>query len=269
MAQRPDALTQGLASFMGQFGNQFANQRNQADAEAMRGREREARMEDQNTLLGKQQGFSRENMAIQEGNRRRTEALGLYNKIATDIGAFAEKDPNKQNILLQRAEDIMRENYSPAYKYLVTEIGKKNQATAPPAPPPAQDGMTGAFNRILFGEDSGQMPVDSLGSAFPRTMGAYKEGGMVGGGAGLMQNLPMDVMGGTAEMIGNTMGLGKPKVMRPMPPQMPQQAPPMPMQPPMMPTPGPQMPAPMRPTSTPSMAPRLMKSPKAKLRKKL
>lgn len=266
MRQQPDSLTQGLASFMGQFGNQFANQRNQADAEAMRGREREGRMEDQTTLMGKQQGFSRENMGIQEGNRRRTEALGLYNKIATDIGAFAEKDPAKQNLLLKRAEDIMREHYSPAYKYLVTEMGKKTEEPPPPTPP-NQGGPMDAVGNFFWKSDA--PPVnDSFGSTFPRSMDAFKQG-MIPGVLNQPGTAIGDIVSGTGEMIGNTMGIGTPKVMRPMPPQMPQQAPSMPMQPPMMPTPGPQMPAPMRPTSAPSMAPRLMKSPKAKLRKKL
>lgn len=267
MAQ-PDSLTQGLAAFMGGIGGQVQGAENRSNAEDMQNRARAANAADRMTAMKQQEGFQKSELDSRTNEARRTQALGLYQGIANAIGAFTEKDPAKQNILLQRAEDIMKQHYAPAYGYLVSTLGKSGLPAAPQAASasmPMQDGVVGAVNRTLFGQNSGSMPADSFSTAFPKTMGAFQNNGLEGGSLMAPYNVPLDLGSGLAEMAGNSLGLGQSRPMHPMAslPQSPSS-----IQPPVAQAPTPQMSQPsMAPTQTP--APFIANGGKVKLRKKL
>jgi hypothetical protein len=273
MAQ-PGAFDQGLAAFLSGAGNQLVQGKNKRDAEALWNRQREAQVEDRTQMMKQQQDFQRETLDANRFDRRFAQADGIYHKLATTLGIEQEKDPKKREAIYLAAENEMKKYYPKDYEFYATEVMKGRKPLSSIDVPPPAPGSTGgpmeSLSRLALGQKNSVLPADSLGTAFPRAMGRVsgdleniKDYGIPGammagspvGGVQKLMSAGSDVLHGGAEIIGNTMGIGTPKPMRPMAPQQ---------------MPNPMMPQTPTPTPMPSsMAPRLMKNPKAKLRKRI
>jgi hypothetical protein len=272
MAQ-PGAFDQGLAAFLGGVGNQLVQGKNKRDSEALWNRQREAQVEDRTAMMKQQQDFQRQNIEENRFDRNFTRADGIFDSLAKRLGIEQEKDPKKREAIYLAAEEEMKNHYPKDYQFYATEVmkGRKPLSSVPaPVAPGSTGGPMEALSRLALGQKNSVLPADSLGTAFPRALGSVggdleniKDYGVPGailagsplGGARKLMSAGSDVLHGGAEIIGNTMGIGTPKPMHPMAPQQ---------------MPNPMMPQTPTPTPMPSsMAPRLMKNPKAKLRKRI